>query len=57
VSHPDPVVLMPATGQGSLAVVGRKEVVASYSVFRSNAKERRWRGQVLTATLRLVAAA
>ena len=54
-SHPDPVVLRPAKEQGSLAVVGRKEGAASYSVFRLNAKEQRRRGQVSTATLRLVA--
>ena len=57
VSHPDPVVLRPMIEQGSLAVVGRKEEATSYSVFHSNAKEQQWRGQVSTATLRLVAAA
>jgi len=57
VSHHRPVVLRPVIEQAFLTTVGRKKGVASCLVFRSNTEERSWRGQVSTATLRLVAAA
>ena len=55
VNHPRPVVLRSAIEQEFRTIVGRKKGAASYSVFRSNAKEESWKGRVSTATLRLVA--